>query len=233
LEERLEEELFGSKVFPKSVLERCDGGTLYLGHVHKITPKMQKRLLGFLLRSGFYHNVTGQFIETDVRLIVSMGREAAYKISSMGFDEHLYYRLSATPLFLPSVSERKADIPLLMRLFLKLHHSANIDLTDSFMKAITAYDWPGNIREMANTAQFIANAQIKDRPIDVIDLPTTIRWQATKGVVADSIFESKSDIPKSDAEVALRHFDGNISRAADFFGVSRTTFYRLLGKEKD
>lgn len=231
LEDRLEDELFGSRAFPKSVLERCDGGTLFLGHVHTLTQKVQKRLLGYLLRGGFYHNVTGEFIESDVRLIVSMGPDDAQNISALGFNEDLYYRISATPLYLPSVSERKADIPLLMRTFLKLHHCTNLELTDSFMKAIIAYDWPGNIREMVNTAQYIALAKITDRPVDVVNLPTTVRWQATKGVVADYVFESKSDIPRADAEVALRQFDGNISRAAESFGLSRGTFYRLLGKD--
>lgn len=233
LEDRLEDEMFGSRAFPKSILERCDGGTLFLGHVHELSQNMQTRLLGFLLRGGFYHNITGEYIESDVRFIVSMGREAVYNINALGFNEDLYYRISAVPLYLPSVSERKADIPLLMRTFLKLHKCTNLELTDSFMKAIVAYDWPGNIREMVNTAQFIALAKITDRPVDLPDLPTTIRWQATKGVVADEVFDNKSDIPKVDAEVALRQFDGNISRAAGFFGVSRATFYRVLEKDKD
>jgi len=232
LEDRLEDELFGCKDYPKSVLERCEGGTLYLGHAHKITPQAQKRLLGFLIRRGFYNNVSGLFIESDVKLIVSMSLNIVYNIGATGFNEDLYYRFSSTLLVLPSISERKADIPLLMRLFLELHHCTNLELTDSFMKAIVAYDWPGNVREMVNAAQYIALAKIADRPVDVIDLPTTIRWQATKGIIADDIFESKSDIPKNDAEVALRQFDGNVSQAAASFGVSRGTFYRILGKKE-
>ena len=101
-------------------------------------------------------------------------------------------------------------------------------MTDSFVKAIVAYDWPGNVREMVNTAQFIAMANIIDRPIDVVNLPVTVRWQATKGIVADLVFDSKADIPKSEAEVVLRQYDGNISRAADTLGISRATFYRIL-----
>ena len=232
LDDKLEGELFGSKASPKSVLERCEGGTLYLGHVHKCTPQIQKRLLGLMVRRGFYHNVTGEFIESDVRLIVSMGQSIVNNISATGFNEDLYYRLSSTLLVLPSISERKADIPLLMRFFLELHHCTNLNLTDPFMRAIVAYDWPGNIREMVNTAQYIALAKIADRPVDVIDLPTTVRWQATKGIIADDIFDSKSDIPKDDAEVALRQFDGNVSQAAASLGISRGTFYRILGKEE-
>ena len=73
VEDKLEEELFGSKAFPKCVIERCDGGTLFLGNVHTMTPKMQNRLLGFLIRRGFYHNVTGEFIESDIRLLFLWG----------------------------------------------------------------------------------------------------------------------------------------------------------------
>ena len=101
------------------------------------------------------------------------------------------------------------------------------------MKAIVAYDWPGNIREMVNTAQFIAMANVIDRPIDVINLPVTVRWQASKGVVADYVFDSKSDIPKSEVEVVLRQVDGNISRAADALGMSRTTLYKILDKDTE
>ena len=233
VEDKLDDELFGSEDYPKSVFEKCDGGTLFLANVQTMTPKIQNRLLGFLIRRGFYHNVTGDFIESDVRLIVSMGRMAAYNISDTGFNEDLFYRLSATLLYLPSVAERKADIPLLMRTFLELHRCPILEMTDSFVKAIVAYDWPGNIREMVTTAQMIAMNKTTDKPIDVVNLPVTIRWQASKGIMANFIFASKTDIPKSEAEAMLRQVDGNMSRAAEALGVSRTTLYRILEKDSD
>ena len=155
----LESELFGHDKgaftgaigMRKGRFEMADGGTLFLDEIGEISTTFQAKLLR-VLQEGEFERVGGNHtIKVDVRLVTATNRNLEAAVISGDFRSDLYYRISVVPIFLPALRERREDIPLLAREFLKRfnkEHGVSLSISPRAMEALTACDFPGNVREL-------------------------------------------------------------------------------------
>jgi len=135
----------------KGRFELADGGTLFLDEIGEISPTFQAKLLR-VLQEGEFERVGGNHtIKVDVRLVTATNRNLEAAVISGDFRSDLYYRISVVPIFLPALRERREDIPLLTREFLKRfnkEHGVTLNLSAGAMEKLMDYSFPGNVREL-------------------------------------------------------------------------------------
>ena len=195
----LESELFGyeagaftsAEKRKPGLFEVADGGVLFLDEISSMPYDMQAKLLRALEERAFRRVGGTNLIKIDVQLIAASNRDLLAMIKEGTFREDLYYRLKVVDLDIPPLRERKQDIPELVGLFLREMNARmgmNItSLTPMAMKAIMAYDWPGNIRELRNTIER-AMLFCDDEAIDVSHLSVDIVRNLPEA--ADQVFGS-------------------------------------------
>jgi transcriptional regulator with PAS, ATPase and Fis domain len=164
-ENLLESELFGhiKGAFTGAVenktgrFEAAHGGTIFLDEINSTSAKLQVKLLRVLQEREFERVGESRTIRVDVRVIAATNASLEDLVSHGEFREDLYYRLNVIPVVLPPLRERRDDIPLLARSFLKRYaeqHACPVpELTPSAVEALKAHDWPGNVRELENTLE--------------------------------------------------------------------------------
>jgi Nif-specific regulatory protein len=144
----------GAMTRHKGRFELADGGTLFLDEIGEISGTFQASLLR-VLQLGEFERVGGtSTIKVNVRLIAATNRNLEDEVRAGRFRSDLYYRLSVVPLRLPALSERASDIPLLAREFLRrfnVQNNTNMKLADSALAVLSAYPFPGNVRELENS----------------------------------------------------------------------------------
>lgn len=185
-ENLLESELFGHEkgAFTGAIkkklgkFELADGGSIFLDEIGEMDLGMQTKLLRVLQTSAFERVGGEETITVNVRVIAATNRDLEKMVHEGSFREDLYYRLNVIPLCLPSLKERKDDIPLIVDHFLKKFNSnfsrSIQGITKSAMDALIAYDWPGNVRELKNIIErFVALAD--GDYIEFEDLPDSIQ----------------------------------------------------------
>ena len=157
----LESELFGHErgaftgatQLRKGRFEMADGGTLFLDEIGDIPLSTQVKLLRVLQEQRFERVGGSQTLSVDVRLVAATHRNLETAIQEETFREDLYYRLNVVPIFLPSLRERKEDIPVLIEYFLtrcnKEHHK-QVRIAPDVLRVMVQYHWPGNVRELEN-----------------------------------------------------------------------------------
>ncbi|MDH4560244.1 sigma-54-dependent Fis family transcriptional regulator [Pseudomonas sp. BN411] len=137
--------------------ERANGGTLFLDEVVELTPRAQASLLRVLQEEELERVGDSQTRKVNVRVIAATHEDLARAVKDGRFRADLYYRLNVYPVFIPSLRERKEDIPLLVDHFLARLHTAygkhTLGLSDRALEACMRYDWPGNIRELENLVE--------------------------------------------------------------------------------
>ena len=155
----LESELFGHDKgaftgaigMRKGRFEMADGGTLFLDEIGEISPTFQAKLLR-VLQEGEFERVGGnRTIKVDVRLVTATNRNLEAAVIAGDFRSDLYYRISVVPIFLPALRERREDIPLLAREFLRRfnkEHGVALSLSPGAMERLTVWNFPGNVREL-------------------------------------------------------------------------------------
>ncbi|MGB5158231.1 sigma-54-dependent transcriptional regulator [Desulfobacterium sp. N47] len=233
-ENLMESELFGyqkgaftdAKTTKKGRLEMAHGGTLFLDEIGEIGMRMQIDLLRVLEDRIFYRVGGTQPIETDFRIIAATNRTLQEAITNGTFREDLYYRLNVVSFKMPSLRERKEDIPLLADHFLhrftqetnKQIDRINRDAMDEMM----LYDWPGNVRELENAVERSV-VIAKKRTIIPQDLPI-FRSDAICIPSANSLEE----IEKTHINRMLSDNEWNISATAKVLGVDRSTLYSKI-----
>jgi len=178
----LESELFGHDKgaftgaigMRKGRFEMADGGTLFLDEIGEISTSFQAKLLR-VLQEGEFERVGGNHtIKVDVRLVTATNRNLEAAVISGDFRSDLYYRISVVPIFLPALRERREDIPLLAREFLKRfnkEHGVSLSISPRAMEALTACDFPGNVRELEScvrrTAALTKNPVLQAEDFDL------------------------------------------------------------------
>ncbi|WP_054870694.1 sigma-54-dependent Fis family transcriptional regulator [Caloranaerobacter sp. TR13] len=181
----LESELFGHEqgAFTGAVrlkigkFERADGGTVFLDEIGDLPKEMQVKLLRVLQEREFERIGGMQTIKTDVRIIAATNRNLEEMVYNGEFREDLYYRLNVIPIYLPSLKERREDIPLLIDYFIdkisdKLGKKV-IKLSKEAKDCLYNYDWSGNIRELENVIERLIALSDKS-VIEINDLPSNI-----------------------------------------------------------
>src|SRR5437899_1142399 len=197
-ENLLESELFGHRrgAFTgaindkKGLFQEADGGTIFLDEVGSMSPVLQSRLLRVLQEREVRRVGENTPIYVNVRVLAAANEPLEKKIKEGSFREDLYYRLNVIPIHLPSLAERRDDIPLLVAHFLKdkVHPRTGqpFQITRQAMEVLCAHDWPGNVRELENAIER-ACALSEDHIFRVSDLPPVLH-QYFKETSSDTIF---------------------------------------------
>ena len=233
-EHLMESELFGhqkgaftdAKETKKGRLELAHGGTLFLDEIGEISMRMQIDLLRVLEDRVFYRVGGTQPIEVDFRVIAATNRNLEEAIKTGDFREDLLYRLNVVSFSMPSLSQRKEDIPLLAEHFLyRFTQETNkpIDkINREAMDEMMLYDWPGNIRELENA---IERAVVVGRQREILpeDLPIFCH-EPPAAIKAHSL----KDVEKTHIERVLTENQWNIARSAKILGIDRSTLYSKI-----
>jgi two-component system nitrogen regulation response regulator NtrX len=244
--ERVEEELFGvaegGELVRPGLLEQAHGGTLFLDEIADMPLTAQAKILRVLTDQSFSRIGGQRIVKVDVRVVSATSRTLSDEIAGGRFREDLYYRLNVVPVRLPSLAERREDIPVLVSLHVARYaadrRSGTPTVSDEAMAALQAYDWPGNVRQLRNVIErtiILAPGERLGR-IDADMLPPEIlsdQAQLTPGNAAKSIMgaplrEARETFEREYLRVQIRRFSGNISRTAAFIGMERSALHRKL-----
>ncbi|HWA41014.1 MAG TPA: sigma 54-interacting transcriptional regulator, partial [Gemmatimonadales bacterium] len=232
----LESELFGHKKgsFTGAVSDRrglfqaAQGGTLFLDEVGDMPLPLQVKLLRALEERKIRPVGSHESIDVDVRVISATHRKLEERIASGEFREDLYYRLNVVKLYIPSLAERREDIPLLANHFLarlaERYRRGHLGFSPEAMQVLVSAPWPGNVRQLLNVIeQAVALASTEMIPeslvrqaLDVADTALTPLDEARKAFERDYLVR------------ILKITGGNVTKAARLAGRNRTEFYRLL-----
>jgi DNA-binding NtrC family response regulator len=238
----LESELFGHSrgAFTGAVsdrkgkIETADGGTVFLDEIGDLRPQTQVKLLRVLQEKEIDKIGVAKPVKVDVRIIAATHRDLEAMVREGEFREDLYYRLSVIPIRLPSLAERRHDVPLLADFFLKKYaqkFGKELTLDRDVFKMLDVYPWPGNIRELENLMERLA-ALHEGGTVTVDDLPDYMVNRASKvGPVLLNIPPDGVDLEQVDKDLireALERNQWNQTRAARFLRISRNTLiYRM------
>jgi DNA-binding NtrC family response regulator len=224
--------------------EQANGGTIFLDEVAEIDPSTQVKLLRVMSEERAFERVGGnQTLRADVRIIAATNKNLETLVREGKFRDDLFFRLNVVRITMPPLRERKEDIPLLIRGFLRHFCKANekplVDLTADAMDALLTYNWPGNVREL-RTAIEHGVVMGTGPKITVRDLPTALRQAASavlpRGISAAKAFGEKSsplDIRETEKKLimqALAATNGNVTAAAKKLGISRRTLHRKINE---
>lgn len=243
VESLIESELFGhvrgaftGAVQDKAGLfEHANGGTLFLDEIGEMPLSAQAKLLRVLQSQEIQRVGSPEVRKLDVRVIAATNRDLRGMVAARQFREDLYYRLAMVEIDLPTLSERKEDLLLLTRHFLKRfsqqYGKPLFGLTPRVQALFARYQWPGNIRELENILGY-ACMMAEGAQLDIRDLPEKF-WSLRP----EDMLEGKALVPldvieRRYARHVLESQGGKRIRAAAVLGISRTKLYRLLKEEK-
>ncbi|MXP14113.1 response regulator [Altererythrobacter confluentis] len=242
--ERFEQELFGEesdgKLVRPGLLEVADGGTLYLDEVADMPLSTQARILRVLTEQSFVRVGGNRQIGVDVRVVSSTSRDLQHEMEEKQFREDLFYRLNVVPVNIPSLADRRDDIPSLAEHFFTRYAAeqgiAAPDLTEEAMAALQAYDWPGNVRQLRNVVErtVILTPREKLAAVEPDMLPSEViggKLGGTSGISAlmgVPLREARESFEREYLTIQIRRFSGNISKTASFIGMERSALHRKL-----
>lgn len=214
------------------LFQAANGGTIFLDEIGELPLEMQAKLLRVLQEKEIRPVGSNDKVAVDVRVIAATNRdlEAAYRTGT--FRKDLYFRLNVVSVHLPSLRERKSDIPQLVHCFLDRYAAGeNLQVTPAAMKSFLQYEWPGNVRELENCiARAVALGD--HRTIDVADLPPAIRGAQDSAMTGEDAAElSTTALADLERMTILRVFEqagGDKALAGRMLGISRATLYRKL-----
>ena len=243
--ERVEEELFGSEqngVARPGLLEQAHGGTLFLDEIADMPVTTQAKILRVLTDQS-YTRVGGQRpVKVDVRVLSATSRNLADEIAAGRFREDLFYRLNVVPVRIPSLRERREDIPELVAHFLTRFSAERRiqtpELSKDAMAALQAHDWPGNVRQLRNIIERTLILTPGDRvgciEVDLLP-PEIVETQGSAGlggasmaIMGSPLREARESFEREYLKIQIRRFSGNISRTASFIGMERSALHRKL-----
>jgi len=211
-----------------------NGGTVFLDEIGELPLEMQAKLLRVLQEKEIRPVGSNQSVKIDVRVIAASNRDLESEYRKGTFRKDLYFRLNVVTVHLPSLRERRSDIPMLAHWFLERYApGASVQITTAAMKSLLQYDWPGNVRELENCIER-AVALGSGRLIDVSDLPPSLAEAfASLDRPADSTGASLSstdleDIEKATIQKVFDQVKGDKAMAGKMLGISRATLYRKL-----
>lgn len=238
-ESLLESELFGfekgaftgAEAQHKGRFELANGGTIFLDEIGEINQATQVKLLRVLQEKTFERVGGEKTISVDVRIVAATNRNLEDEVKAGRFREDLYYRLNVVRIEMPSLRERKDDIPLLMHSFLRefnIENEKNIKGFDNRSKsALIKYNWPGNIRELKNCIESAVVMCTGDE-IKMEDLPSSIRAQSEEKTISIPIGISMEEAEKIIIQENLAANNNNKSKTADILGIGRKTLHRKI-----
>jgi len=242
--ERFEQELFGEehdgKLVRAGLLEMADGGTLFLDEVADMPLSTQARILRVLTEQAFVRVGGHRQIRVDVRVVSSTARNLEREIQERRFREDLFYRLNVVPVGIPSLCDRRDDIPALAdHFFARFAADQGVpppEISAEAVAALQSYEWPGNVRQLRNVVErtIILTPRDKLQRIEADMLPAEIlngRINGESGLstlMGVPLREARENFEREYLRVQIRRFSGNISKTASFIGMERSALHRKL-----
>jgi len=244
--ERMEIELFGTESNGAErkigALEEAHRGILYLDEVADMPRETQNKILRVLVDQQFERVGGTKRVKVDVRIISSTAHNLEAMIADGRFREDLYHRLAVVPVHVPGLSERREDIPLLVRHFMTtIGMQAGIKprrMGDDAMAVLQSHNWPGNVRQLRNNVErlmILARGDDVEAPITADLLPSEIGdtmprtpSQSDQHIMALPLREARELFEKDYLIAQINRFGGNISRTAEFIGMERSALHRKL-----
>ena len=220
--------------------EQANGGTIFLDEIGEIDATTQIKLLRVMSEERAFERVGGsQTLHADVRLIAATNKNLETLVSEGKFRDDLYFRLNVVKVTMPPLRERKEDVPLLVRSFLRHFCQANekplLEITPDAMNTLVAYDWPGNVREL-RTAVEHGVVMATGAKVALRDLPAAVRKAAPEAGARVRVVDEKAsplDLHATEQRLiaqALAATKGNITAAAKKLGISRRTLHRKINE---
>ncbi len=240
-ENLLESELFGHKkgAFTsaiddkKGLITMANAGTLFLDEIGELPPALQVKLLHVIQTKELTPVGDTRVITVDVRIIAATNADLMQRVKEGRFREDLFYRLNVIEIRMPSLRERKDDIPVLIKHYLAMFNKeagkSIKDVDYEAMQSLLAYDWPGNVRELRNTierAVVLAEGEL----ITIHDLPDKFRTLDIEGVSTSSLRQALDNYERDYIKRSLSETKGNKEAAAENLGVDLATLYRKIKK---
>ncbi|WP_224361149.1 sigma-54-dependent transcriptional regulator [Hyalangium versicolor] len=214
----------------RGLFEEAHGGTLFLDEIGDVGPKVQSQLLRVLQEGEIRRVGESAPVKVDVRVVAATNKDLKDRVAEGLFREDLMYRLDVVHLRLPPLRERREDIPALVDHFAALHARGGVRpvVTPEGMSRLTAYDWPGNVRQLENVVARALALNVTG-VLGPQDFPAPIGDDASKkatGLAED--MPSLAELSRRYAAHVLQHVGGNKSEAARLLAVDRKTLYKLL-----
>jgi two-component system response regulator HydG len=236
----IESELFGHQkgaftgaVGSPGLFRIADGGSLFLDEIGEIPPSVQAKLLRALQQKEVRPVGATHALPVDIRVISATHRDLAAMVDQGEFRMDLFYRLNVVRIEIPSLRDRREDIPLLAHHFLRKYHNENARveaIDDDALEILTACDWPGNVRELENTIEAAMALATGDRLRACDFASRQVAPRAVPAQLPQNLPISLDSYERRALERALAECSGDALRAARLLGIGRSTMYRKLSK---
>jgi len=241
-EDLIESELFGHRTgsFPGATsdkegkFQKADEGTLFLDEVGDMSLKTQSKVLRTLDEGRFIPVGEEAAITADARVIAATNKDLEDEISKGNFREDLFYRLNVIPFYVPPLRERKEDIPLLAKHFLRefsqTYNRRSKDISEDALDALVRYTWPGNVRELRNLVERIVIMNPAVPKLERKHLPTLIYREGGRRNLGEfsSLHEARASYEREYIVKKLDENSGNVARTAEALGLERSHLYRKM-----
>ncbi len=241
--DRMEEVLFGRETPERGVeaglLEQAHGGVVYFDEVSDMPLGTQSKILRVLVDQQFTRVGGNDKVRVDLRVISSTNRDLVAEIAAERFRQELYHRLNVVPIAVPSLAERREDIPLLAEYFIAGFNASQglplRQISDDAQALMQTMVWPGNVRQLKNLVERVLILGEGSAPIEARELPGEEDQGEDQGRVVLS--GAMASLPLREAREAfereylltqINRFGGNISRTANFVGMERSALHRKL-----
>ena len=248
--ERMEPELFGieeqggngQRSHRVGVLEEAHGGTLFLDEVSDMPLETQAKILRVLTEQSFERVGGRSRVQVDVRIVSGTSHDLSARVSQGLFRQDLFHRLNVVPLKVPALRERRDDIPLLAKFFVKLEAQRQgvleRELAEDALLALQSAEWPGNVRELRNAVARLLIMMPGDQrgaihadmlPTDLgATPPIALSPETTTEVMGLPLREAREVFEREYLLAQITRFVGNVSRTAGFVGMERSALHRKL-----
>ncbi len=241
--DRMEEVLFGRESSERGVepglLEQAHGGVIFFDEVADMPLGTQSKILRVLVDQQFQRVGGNDNVRVDLRVISATNKDLEAEISADRFRQELYHRLNVVPINVPSLADRREDIPQLAEYFIaQFHESQGLplrDLADEAVALMQTMTWPGNVRQLKNMVERVLILGDGTGPIEAKDLPREEEKVAEEGRVVLSgalatlpLREAREAFEREYLLTQINRFGGNISRTASFVGMERSALHRKL-----
>ncbi len=241
--ERMEEVLFGRESPERGVepglLEQAHGGVIFFDEVADMPPGTQSKILRVLVEQQFQRVGGNDKVRVDLRVISSTCRDLEDEIRAGRFRQELFHRLNVVPIRVPPLEERREDIPLLARHFIRRFHDSQglplRELGEEAAALLQTMSWPGNVRQLKNLIERVLILGDGNGPIEARELPSEDARAGDEGRVVISgklatlpLREAREAFEREYLLTQINRFGGNISRTAAFVGMERSALHRKL-----
>ena len=241
--ERMEEVLFGreggGRGVEKGLLEQANGGLIYFDEVADMPLGTQSKILRVLVDQTFQRVGGTDQVQVDLRVISSTNRDLLAEIEAGTFREELYHRLNVVPIQVPSLEDRREDIPLLAEHFIHMLNKAQglplRKIAEDARALLQTMLWPGNVRQLKNVVERVLILGETSGDISAKELPAGEDSPAEEGRIVLSgglatlpLREARELFEREYLLTQINRFGGNISRTASFVGMERSALHRKL-----